>query len=467
MSRPARIALSTLGSLAGLAAILVFAGILVSQSQWFRGQVRAWLVREIETATGGRVETGVLRFDWRTMTASVRDLVIHGTETPDQAPLFRAEEIRLGIKILSVWERQVDLRALALVRPRVNLIVNPDGATNVPEPRLARQARGNPLDLVFDLVIGQFSVSDGTIQIGFRKLRLDVAAEDFRAQVRYRRGQKNYLGEISLRHLSLQAGDLPALPVDFEGRFEFGRNRLSIEYAGFRLGGSYLNVHGLAEHFASPRLEIAYDARVLFQDLPPGFRAPGIPRLGAVALSGKAAYGGSGRFSATGKLDARGLDADLRGVRIGNIGVASAFSVTPKGVTFDGLGIRALGGAFLGRAELPAFRNVQIRGELRGISANELVRLSGTHRVEWDGAVSGSIDLTAPLAKPFPAFATFRADLAIARGEGPNPIEGLVKASYERQGDRLDFGPSHLATRFSRIVFWGAAGRRMDVSAES
>ncbi len=464
MSRRLRISLYLLGGLAGAAAILVLTGIVVLQSQWFRGQVRARLIREIENATGGRIETGPFRFNWRTMTASVRDLVLHGTEAQGQAPLFRVAELRLGIKVLSVWEKRVDLRSVSLVHPELNLIVYPDGSTNMPEPRFIQQSGRNPLGSVFDLAVREFSVADGSIQTGFRKFRLEAAGEDLHAQLMYRRRYKDYQGEISFHQLSLNADNLPRVPFDFEGRFELGRDRLSIANASLHSGGSYLSVHGALANFAQPRSQFDYAAHIRLEDLPRDFRTPIIGRRGTIELSGKAVCDGRAGFSSVGKLEGRRLEAKLSETRIDDIGVTSGLALTPQGMIFGGLSIRALEGAFHGRAELPHFNNLHLSGELSGISLSKLMRFSGGHYAGWNGIASGPIEFTAKTAS---GIETARADVSISRATGTNAVEGRVIADYDKQNDRLKFGQSHLTTLSSRIEFSGVLGKHLNAYFES
>src|SRR5437868_15528273 len=65
-------------------------GIFIARSQWFRDFARAQIIAAVESATGGRVETGAFRFDWTRMHAEIDNFVLHGTEPADAAPLFRA-----------------------------------------------------------------------------------------------------------------------------------------------------------------------------------------------------------------------------------------------------------------------------------------------------------------------------------------------------------------------------------------
>jgi len=136
--RKLRIALATFAALVLLTTVAV---VLVIRSAWFFEQVRARIVATVETATGGRVDVGAFRFDWRTMRAEIRGFTLHGTETAEKPPLLRASSISVGLKIVSALKRDVDIQSLDVEEPRVSLIVYPDGRTNIPEPKV--KGKGN------------------------------------------------------------------------------------------------------------------------------------------------------------------------------------------------------------------------------------------------------------------------------------------------------------------------------------
>ena len=90
MSRARKITYIVVGSLGGLLLVLVVAGIIIVQTQWFRNFVRGKIIATVESSTGGTVEIASFAFDWRHLRADVRDFVLQGTEPAGAAPLFRA-----------------------------------------------------------------------------------------------------------------------------------------------------------------------------------------------------------------------------------------------------------------------------------------------------------------------------------------------------------------------------------------
>src|SRR5713226_7380012 len=107
MSRARKITYIVLGSLGGLIVVLVVAGILIVQTQWFRNLVRENIIASVETSTGGTVNIGSFEFDWRHLRADVRDFVLHGTEPAGAAPLFRAKLLEVTLKLTSPFKQVV------------------------------------------------------------------------------------------------------------------------------------------------------------------------------------------------------------------------------------------------------------------------------------------------------------------------------------------------------------------------
>ncbi len=117
MSNSGRASVRLAVALSLIPAACMFAGLLIVQSQWFHDRVREGIITGLEDATGGRVELGNFGFDWTHMTATVAPLVLHGTESAGEPPFLQVRSISLGLRIISVLERQVDLLSLLADQP--------------------------------------------------------------------------------------------------------------------------------------------------------------------------------------------------------------------------------------------------------------------------------------------------------------------------------------------------------------
>src|SRR5580693_8618292 len=107
MKKPIRIALISLGSIVLLVLIAAVSVLLIARSDWLREKLRTAVIEQAEKATGGRVEIKQFHLDWNGLTAEVDGLVIHGTESPNVAPLIAVDHVTIGIRIISLWTRDV------------------------------------------------------------------------------------------------------------------------------------------------------------------------------------------------------------------------------------------------------------------------------------------------------------------------------------------------------------------------
>src|SRR5690242_12281125 len=137
MTRRSRILLTVLACLGGLLLLLVVSAIVIVQTGWFRNYVKQKIVAATEESTGGKVSIGAFSFDWTHLRASINDFVIHGSEPAGSAPLFQAHSIVLELKLFSGFKKAVDLHYLGVKDTSVNLMVFPDGKTNIPTPKVA------------------------------------------------------------------------------------------------------------------------------------------------------------------------------------------------------------------------------------------------------------------------------------------------------------------------------------------
>ena len=186
-------------------------GVAVLRSGWFHEKVRAGIVSTVETATGGRVELGGFSLDWRKLRVEIQAFTLHGTEPAGKPPLFRASSIAVGLKIVSVLKRDVDIQYLDVADPRVFLIVYPDGRTNVPEPKI--KGNGNAAETILKLAIGQFSLRNGCFEVESRGgTPFDARGENLTSQFTYERLGPRYRGTISIQPLNVQVEDSAVTP---------------------------------------------------------------------------------------------------------------------------------------------------------------------------------------------------------------------------------------------------------------
>jgi translocation and assembly module TamB len=527
VSRARKIALIVAGSLAGLFAIVLIAGIVIAQTDWFRNMVRTRIVAAVETATGGKVDIGSFAFDWHRLRADVRDFVIHGLEPPESAPLLRAKLVEVDLKLLSPFKGFVDVSSLLIDTPQANIIVYPDGHTNIPAPKLQQSSNKTGLETIVDLAIGHFELRNASVTFGDRKSDVNVSGENFRAQLGYNPLSPRYTGEIDMNPMYLKAGRESPLKVDIKLPVMLEKDKVTLSNAELTTPGSKIAVSGSIDHLAAPRMSAHIDAQVALEE---ARRAAGLsiqldtthgPRMvhaditasmddqNRIQVQSARIDLGQSDIQASGTPNAVQFKASLA---LGEIGRLLRVAAQPEGTARIG------GNATLGpnndyriTANLDA-RNVALREggtRLSGINLDSSVT-ADPHRIELSGlrltalgggftgsaavqdmaqfqltgnlhnfdldqvarvAMSKPLGYSGVISGPVQAQGSFkntsdliaRAALAITPGSRGVPVSARLNVDYNARADTVTLGRSYLALPSSRVDLSGALGQQIQV----
>jgi len=506
MSRRARRIWIAAGSLAALALALVTAPILIVRSDWFRGKVRDRIVAEVEKATGGRAQIGGFRFDWRRLRAEVDGFALHGNEPVGGPPLARVDAIAVGIKVISVLKRSVDLEYLEVRHPQVYLILYPDGHTNVPAPKVRRAGKGT-IETILDLAIRRLSLQNGSFEVaGQGKTPFDAEGRNLRAQFAYDAAGPRYSGQVSLAPAQFHWGVYRPAPLDVSVTLAVEKNRARIDSARVSTGQSQVEFSGAIDSVTDFAGAFQYKARASLGEVT---RTLGWRTVleGPVTLAGKASFHGTADFRASGALHAAGVlfspdphfilrdfQADgafsvdprriaVSGLRIGGLAMASltgtnrALEPFPmsgrmetvvlrhKTVEASGIHIDTLDGFFDGQTQIADLKRVHVEGDVAGFDVRKMMRVYDGQSVPWDGAASGAMQLSVTLGD------TSTLQIAGRMGISPAgtsaPVRGSIEATYDAASETLDLGTSWLALPSTRLDFSGVLGRHLRVHADS
>ena len=483
--------------LAAAALLAAAAGVLVLRSQWFHGKVRGWLIGSIEDATGGRAEMGLFRFDWTSLRAEADSIVLHGTEPAGRPPLFRAGSIAVGLKIVSLWKRDIDIRSLEVEAPRINLTVDAHGRTNLPQPKV--RGRAGTMATIFQLAIGRFRVQHGEFQVESRaSVPFSAQGQNLEAALRYEAAGPRYRGNISIEPLDLTCPGTAETAITIGAAFTIEPNRIDVTAASLATGKSRLGISGQIENMADPRAQFEFQTRIDNDDAERIFKTKLLDR-GTAEVKGSGAWRGGSDVSVSGTLAGAGLEyhdstvrlhdftasgpltSDLRTVTVRPMRLAG--QVLLSGHSFPGeatiaaavlrgrdlqlqqVSAEALGGTFSGAIGLRAFDRYTVNGTVAGLAARRLVAVYSTAPLPWDGTAGGSLELEGAVSNPRELH--LAAALAIAPAPASPPVEGEITADYDARSDILDLGHSRLRLPHSRLAFSGAAGRELSVHLET
>lgn len=487
MSRK-RILWSLLLSAVALLVVCAVSAYFVIRSQWFYRQVRARIVSTVEDATGGRVEIAGFSFDFNRLRAQVDGFTLHGAEPATDPPLFHADSVVIGIKIVSILKRDVDIRYLEVNSPRIRLIIGADGRTNLPEPKVRARNPRPPVETLLKLAIGRFAIQNGTFEIVSRgKTPFDARGDNLQVAFRYDPTGPRYPVDLSVQPLDLHWAGYAPFPLGVTLAATLERNRVGIRSLAISSGASRVQVSGAIENFDAPRASLNYSAVAAVAEATKVLRIPELQR-GAMQVSGTLAWNGAQSFSLTGKVHGSGLDYSDPTIRLRGFQAIGSLTAGPQGVDLNGLQLSgkyvtdldqaqvdariagvslrgpvltlrdvtlaAFGGSFQGEARVLNLDKYSITGEISGFEARSVVAMYSAPHLPWDARVSGAVNLDGSFKRAADLHAS--AELSLAPALQGAPVHGQLNPTYEAAGRTLSLDRSNLSLPSSHAEFSGA-----------
>jgi translocation and assembly module TamB len=464
MTRARHLTLQVLVAAAILLVIMAGAALLIVRSGWFRELVRQRIVSEIESATGGRVEVGNFSFKWETLVATISPLLLHGTEPASETPLLRVESVSVGLRVISMLERKVDLSSVNLDQPRLRIVVYSDGSNNLPVPTGPSTGKSWAENLV-NLAVRRYAVSGGIAEIDLRRIPLNFTGEDLHVQMTRELKAARYRGDITSRRVRVASNIMSPAEADLSASFTIDAGRLTLSPMHLVVGRSRIDLDGALTNLRAPLGAFKATAAIAVGDAVTLFSLP-IKPAGTADFKGDLAFSFVNGFDYTldGHIDSRGLGFEQDRLRIQNATAAGALRLTPDRLTLRGIHATALGSEITGQAELARWKNFHFDGNFAGLGVREAAALVTARPVPWNGTLSGTLEVDAIVGQHS---AKLHTATMIASTPNGTPLTGEVELRYDQRAGTVNFGESHLATPATSLIVSGTLGQNLDIRARS
>jgi translocation and assembly module TamB len=466
MTRRGRIALISAGTVILLVAIAVITGVVMVRSGWLLEKIRERVVAEAEKATGGKVEIGALRLDWRTVTAEIDNLVIHGTEPAGAAPLLAVRRVAIGFKILSFVERKFNVARVEAEDPRAHVIIAVDGSTNLPRPKVPTSKTGP--ETILALKIGKFDLAQGLIAVdraGDKKVApWNARGQNLTAQATYNNAGPRYEGAISIGAVAFAWKGLGTSGVQVAAAGSMQKDQLTVSTAAVKSAQSEIDLSNLVVNgFNAPLITGQYKARVSLAEADKIFKFVNFQHTGIVSAAGTFHF-----VSMTDYL----VEGAVRGSGIGygnvhDMQVSGNVSATRDKVVLNGFRLKALGGEMRADGEVRKLTDFHLAGQLENLDARLLAGVGGVAALPYDGIVSGPFDANGKLQES--NFHSIVAGGTLEVSPAPNslPVHGEVTAAYNGETGTVELRRSWLELPYTRVDLAGVIGQRLEVKVQS
>lgn len=462
-----------------VALVLVVAAALAMQTRAFHRFVLAKITSAASTATGGRVDIGSYRFLWSGLELEFNDIVLHGAEPPSSAPLLHVDHVLVGLRILSLWRRQMELQEVIVDQPAIHLTVDKNGNTNLPHPSPAG-ARGGSTN-VFDLAIGHAVVTQGDLDWNDRHIPLDAELRGFHADINFHPATTEYDGSLGYVDGRIRLGSFNPVQQSVELRFGATPAGLTLDSATVKAGASVISLTGRLEDYGRPQISGSYQASLSTTELGRILRTASLPE-GQVDIRGTVLYASrptrtllnnltllgqfhsavlairspqlrarvralNGEFRMSdGTLEARNLRAGLWGGSVNGSVTIADLSQEPTGklsAALHGVSLDALSAA----AGANQFQRAAITGTLNGTVQGTWKGSGENLRLRSDATITASAPVADAAAPAHPAI----------------PLHGTLHVAYGSRGG-ISLHDSELATSHSMVTLNGSMGEHSNLS---
>ena len=439
--------------------LAVLAAMLTVRSDWFGEKLRERIIVEVEKATGGKAEIGAFSFDWRSLRAEVRNLTIHGTEPDSYPPLFRAESVAIGLRIVSAFRRDIDIELLELHRLEVSIEVDADGKTNFPERPARSQAEQNPVEPLLDLAVKRLTITGGIFRYASRTVPFDLSGENLEARSSYEAAGPRYRGQLAMKRIQIDSPDTIPLVFDSDLEWILDRDRITIQRARLEMEKSRVELSGGITNIKAPNASFDVRASLAIEELAAPLQLPLLPR-GTLELTGDTNIDSAG-YRANAVMKAEGLGFKQGQVQITGISASSQIAASPEAIRLNALTVAALDGGFTGEAVVEQLRNFRIDGRLRNLSIQKLAPRLQAENIVWSGIVSGPLQLQGELPGGSEPGLAGNGQFTVLPTSGGLPLEGSLDIKFSQPDGRVEFGPSYMAWLSSRVDFSGVLGEEI------
>ncbi|MFL6353446.1 MAG: translocation/assembly module TamB domain-containing protein [Bryobacteraceae bacterium] len=463
MRRSRRVILISSAAVCGLLLLTAASAFYTLQTDWFKEKIRQKIVAVIENASGGRVELGRFDYDWHTLTAGFGNLAIHGTELRSGPPLFRAKSVRVGLTIISLLKRQMDIRSLTVEGPEICLLLRPDGTSNIPAPKLRRS--GGIVQELLSLKVRHFALNQGTIQAEARRIPLTAHGEDLGVALSYDFARTRYDVTLSSHPLRIHSAKFPAISADLDARAAIEKHRIVWQQVVLKSGASNVNVSGTLAHFTRPEAAFNISAQVVSTDFALIMKLPEL-RGGLLALKATAHYDPFTKFMFNGKVTGHDLTYASRSFTLKHAEFESDLRGTPEELRFLHASFSALGSRVVGAATLKQFHQLQLDGRITAVSIRDVGRLSAAKPLPWSAVASGPIHIEGTLDRNSADFVV-RSDLQLTPALGGIPVSGNAALTYKERGNVLELARSRLDFPNTHLSVSGTAGTALQIALDS
>ena len=240
--------------LCGVLVTLLLAAIVAVHTTAFQRFVLTQLEQKIQDGTGDRLDIKGLSINWRLLTFDLYGISLREKDGDPQSPLFAADHLRVGLKIVSLLRRKIDLSEMVLDHPTARITVNRNGISNLPKVNASGNS-GSAADDILNLAIRHFQLNSGVLYYNDAQIPLAADVQDLRADVHFNPVASEYRGTIGYTDGRIAAESLKTIPHRLQLAFLLDRSGVTAAPLTVATEQSTLNIRAKLTNYEHPTVE--------------------------------------------------------------------------------------------------------------------------------------------------------------------------------------------------------------------
>jgi translocation and assembly module TamB len=459
-----------------IGAVVAFGAYIVVHTAAFNRFVLAKILQYADETTGGRATIGRISIHWMHLDVDFYEVSLDARQRKSDAPLFTADRLSVGLKLVSVVRRKIDLAEVSIDRPVLHLYVDARGNTNLPRPPSSARPTSTS---VFDIGIEHIAIDSGVIYYNDKRIPLSVDLHDLTTRIEAAPLSSDYNGSISYKKGRVLTDKLN--PIEHQARLQFTANRAGIALTDLNLdsGKSHVEAHGTISNYVSPAVQAKFAAKLDVSEVASFVKYSSMSPSGQVSIDGAIQYEATPDRSVLDSVEVAGnVNSPALGVPLGN-SVAQIESIRAEYTLRSGaLDITNLDGSvFHGRISadyrmehLSGDPDSRLEATVRDVSLSDLSAIATreTHgRIRVVGQTNADLHATwvgAMRNLTAQSHISIRGPVSVPPSRNAIPLSGIIDVLYNGSNDTATFRPSRLQTGNTELSVSGTVSGQSDLN---
>lgn len=448
--------------------------------------------RKASDALGVSVQLQNFAVRLSTLTVDLYGIRIAGASPHPDPPLLQADHLQVSVRVVSVLRKKWYLNQVQIDHPVAWVVVDKNGATNIP----AFKSNGSSHTDLFDLDVRHVRIDRGEVYYNSRPNALTANLHDLAFHSVFMARPKSYRGSLAYSNGTLLFGSLRPLEHNLEAEFQATPTTFTLTRGTVTAGLSRATLSASVENYSNPAVNAQYRIVLDGKQAAQILNDPTIP-AGVVQTSGTLQYQPSANRSAidslliSGSLASPGLTLKTPAAHANLSDISARYALSHGNASIENLSARLLGGQLAAGGTMQAIggdTHSSIHLDLHNVSLSALQQAMGrstpTKAVSLQGTANATAtatwgktidDLVAHADLTLNGDAARRQAKASARGQetaGTNagagqaaiPIQAALHAIYSNAGRTLTLTNSYLRSSQSTMLLNGTVSRNSSLS---